>query len=158
MPVAQTEILIQAPIEKVWAAMTNLAGYPQWNSFVRKVESDDGAALGSTLRLFVFFHHGKTVESVERITRLEPPQRLASGATLEYEFLGPLSTFCLVRGKRLQTLEAIDAQTARYFTYEICTECSPVSCRIHAVQKGFETHTPLISNGSVRWLRPPSFH
>lgn len=143
MPVAQTAILIQAPIEKVWAAMTDLAGYPQWNSFVRKVESDGGAALGSTLRLLVFFHHGKTVESVERITRLEPPQRLASGvvtATLEYEFLGPLSTFYLVRGKRLQTLEAIDAATTRYFTYERLHGLLAGFAPIHAVQKGFEAH------------------
>lgn len=143
MPVAQAEILIEAPVERVWSAMTQFGEYPKWNSFIRKIESREGAVLGATLTLFVHFYNGKSVQSVEAITRLEPPQRAASGvtaATLEYEFLGPLSTLYLVRGKRLQTLEAIDAKTTRYCTHERLHGLLAGLAPIKAVQKGFETH------------------
>lgn len=33
-----TEILINAPIEKIWATLTDLQAYAEWNPFIRKVE------------------------------------------------------------------------------------------------------------------------
>ena len=36
----QTEILINAPIEKVWAILTDLHAYAEWNPFIRKIEGN----------------------------------------------------------------------------------------------------------------------
>jgi hypothetical protein len=34
----KTEILIKAPIEKVWSALTDFSNYSTWNPFIRKIE------------------------------------------------------------------------------------------------------------------------
>lgn len=145
MSVAQSEILIDAPIERVWSAMTRFDEYPKWNSFVRKIDAPTypGVTIGAQLALHVHFANGKEVLSVEAITRFEPPQRAASGAltaTLEYEFLGWLSTLYLVRGRRIQTLEAVSPTTTRYFTYERLRGLLAGAAPIGLVQKGFDTH------------------
>ena len=122
--------------------MSNFHDYSSWNSFVRKIEVDK-IAVGGIVRLFVHFYNGKTVESVEGITRLEAPSPAANGvmtANLEYEFLGPLKTFYIVRGKRLQTIEAIDNNTTRYVTHERLYGLLAMFAPIVAVQKGFDTH------------------
>ncbi len=146
MPVAQSEISIEAPIEQVWSAIVRFDAYPQWNSFVRKIDAPTypGVTVGAQLALHVHFANGKEVVSVEAITRFEPPQHgAASGtltATLEYEFLGPLSTLYLVRGRRIQTLEAISPTTTRYFTHERLRGLLASAAPIGLVQKGFEAH------------------
>lgn len=142
MPTAHTEITINAPIEKVWEIMSNFENYSSWNSFIQKIAVDK-IAVGGVVSLFVHFYNGKFVKSVEGITRLEAPARSTNGlmtANLEYEFLGPISTFYLVRGKRLQTIEAIDSKTTRYITHERLYGLLSFLSPIAAVQKGFETH------------------
>jgi hypothetical protein len=34
----KTEILIQAPVSKVWKVLTHIQEYPNWNSFIKKLE------------------------------------------------------------------------------------------------------------------------
>jgi len=34
----KTEILIQAPVSKVWKVLTHTQEYPNWNSFIKKLE------------------------------------------------------------------------------------------------------------------------
>ncbi|MEO0337838.1 MAG: SRPBCC domain-containing protein [Bacteroidota bacterium] len=35
----KTEILINAPVEKVWEVLTAFANYPEWNPFIRKINN-----------------------------------------------------------------------------------------------------------------------
>jgi len=48
----QTEIIIDAPKEKVWAVLTNFERFPQWNPFVIKLtgKPQAGARLEATLQ------------------------------------------------------------------------------------------------------------
>lgn len=46
-----TEILLPAPPDRVWGALTDFAAFPQWNPLV--MESDGAAAPGARLRLLV---------------------------------------------------------------------------------------------------------
>ena len=34
----KTEILIKAPIEKIWAVLVDFSNYSEWNPFIRKIE------------------------------------------------------------------------------------------------------------------------
>ena len=35
-----TEIIIEAPVEKVWKVLANFKDYPQWNPFIIEIEGD----------------------------------------------------------------------------------------------------------------------
>ena len=39
----KTEILINAPIEKIWAVLTNVTYYPSWNPFITNIDGDTAA-------------------------------------------------------------------------------------------------------------------
>jgi uncharacterized protein YndB with AHSA1/START domain len=47
---ARKEIIIDAPIEKVWEVLTNLAGWPQWQPDITTVKLDGAVAVGSVFR------------------------------------------------------------------------------------------------------------
>jgi uncharacterized protein YndB with AHSA1/START domain len=36
----KTEILINAPIEKIWAVLTDVSYYSSWNPFITKIDGD----------------------------------------------------------------------------------------------------------------------
>ncbi len=144
MPSASTEILIHAPIDRVWTAMTDIKGYQNWNPFVEKIECASlPPAVGSDLTLHVRFANGKKVTTIERITRLNPPASDPDGqlrATLEYRFLGILANLNMVRGSRPQIIEQVDANTTRYRTSETLSGWLSWAAPIKLVQDGFERH------------------
>ena len=42
-PVAEASVTIEAPIDVVWAVMTDVARYREWNPFIVEVGLRDGA-------------------------------------------------------------------------------------------------------------------
>jgi uncharacterized protein YndB with AHSA1/START domain len=46
-----TETVIHAPAEKIWALLTDAAGWPSWNTTVDRVEGS--IALGERIKVFV---------------------------------------------------------------------------------------------------------
>jgi hypothetical protein len=46
----QTEVVIDAPAERVWSVLMDFAAYPEWNPFIRSIEGR--AEVGQTLRFF----------------------------------------------------------------------------------------------------------
>jgi uncharacterized protein YndB with AHSA1/START domain len=46
------EIVIDAPPERVWAAVTDFAAYPEWNPFIRRISGElrEGARLEVRIR------------------------------------------------------------------------------------------------------------
>jgi len=47
----ETSILIHAPIEKVWATLTNFQEYGNWNPFIKSVKGDP--AKGNQIEVFI---------------------------------------------------------------------------------------------------------
>ena len=139
---AHSEILIQAPIDTVWSVMLDTDRYPQWNPFVEQIDcADNPPKPGSDLTLHVRFGNGKRVKTWERISRLEAPGTTRPGfAALEYVFLGIFHNLNMVRGGRLQTLEAVDARTTRYISHEDLTGWLAWLAPIKQVQDGFDRH------------------
>ena len=144
MAVAQTEIVINAPIATVWAVMLDIGRYPEWNPFVVKIDCDVAQPqVGTDFILNVQFKDArKVIKTLERVSQLQAPVTRdgAERALLEYEFLGPLHTLNLVRGKRQQMLESLPGGKTRYRTYERLHGLLAWAAPIAKVQDGFERH------------------
>jgi len=137
---AEATAAIEAPLEVVWAVMLDLDAYPEWNPFVVRVDGPAGrpAAVGDELVLHVRWASGRGVSTHERISRLDPP--VDGRAVLEYDFGGPLAALGLVRGRRLQEVEAAAPGTTRYRTAERLHGLLAFAAPIGRVQDGFERH------------------
>jgi len=137
---AEASATIEAPPEVVWAVMLDLAAYPAWNPFVVRVDgpADRLAAVGDELVLHVRWANGRGVTTSERITRLDPPDGGRAG-TLEYDFGGPLARLGLVRGRRLQQVEASPGGST-YRTSERLHGLLAFAAPIGRVRDGFERH------------------
>jgi Polyketide cyclase / dehydrase and lipid transport len=139
MPTASAEVRIAAPIELVWDVMLDTDAYGEWNPFIVRVERLAGRPpeAGDDLRLHVRWRDGGSVTTVERISALEPPTD--GRALLEYDFLGPLATLRLVRGRRRQALDVAGDVTV-YRTAETLHGLLARAAPIGRVQDGFERH------------------
>ncbi|HSW12665.1 MAG TPA: SRPBCC domain-containing protein [Solimonas sp.] len=136
---AEAEIVIDAPIERVWATMVDIRHYPEWNPFVTQIDcAVADPQVGSDFILHVAFKGGQKVKTLERVSRLEPPSD--GKALLEYQFLGPLHTLNLVRGKRQQYLQSLPDGRTRYRTTERLTGLLSFAAPIAKVLDGFERH------------------
>lgn len=62
-----------APVEGVWAILSDLPGYSSWNPFTRRMEA--ALVVGSRIRMRVDLGW-ITVTQVETIRAVEPPSRL----------------------------------------------------------------------------------
>jgi len=144
MAYAEADVIIHAPIERVWQTMLETDRYGEWNPFITRIDTPAGGPrVGADLILHVQFSNGMRAKTRERITRLEPPAPGDDGvvrAHLQYVFLGPLHTLFLVRGQRPQIVEALDAGRCRYHTSEKLTGLLAGLAPIRQVQDGFARH------------------
>ena len=76
----KTEIVIQAPAERVWAEMTDFASFPDWNPFVR--EASGRLAVGEQLKIKLALDRGFKMTFKPRVTVVEPNRELRWLATL----------------------------------------------------------------------------
>lgn len=145
MPVAEASVTIDAPIDVVWQVMLDIAAYDEWNPFIYHIDGprDRPPAVGDDLGLHVRWHTGGTVQTTERITRLEPPSTTAgvSRAELEYDFLGPLAGLHLVQGRRQQTLTQTEGGPTGYHTREHLHGLLAWATPIGRVREGFARHS-----------------
>jgi hypothetical protein len=96
-----TRIDIRSRPEVVWKLLTDLAGYPIWNTTVEKAEGT--ISLGSKVTIFAKLAPGKAFPV--KVTTLEPPRKMVwtGGAPLKFVFKGE-RTF-LVTPKTTDTVE-----------------------------------------------------
>lgn len=88
----KSETWIQAPPDKVWDVLVDLASWPQWDPFCEKIEGRIG--LGQSLRAFSTLSPGRAFPV--RVETFSPPQRMVWVGGM------PLGLF---RGERRFTLE-----------------------------------------------------
>lgn len=104
----EAETTIDAPAQRVWAVLTDLERYGEWNRFVPAM-TVPALGVGATLRMDVQLCPRWRVISVETVTVVEPLRRLA------WRTRAPA---WLLRGERFQTLEPAAGERTRYHTVE----------------------------------------
>jgi hypothetical protein len=70
----RASIDIAAPAQAVWAVLTDLAAYPQWNPFI--VRADGTMAVGETLSLVMQPVGARRTTVRPRVLEVEPGRRL----------------------------------------------------------------------------------
>jgi hypothetical protein len=153
-PFAETSI--DAPIDAVWAVMTDTQRYPEWNPFVREIECAQPPVVGTPIRLHVAFASGKQVVSPERITVLEPPydDDGTRRATLAYVFEGWPARLGLVRGTRWQRLSQSPGGPTRYETVEEFSGPLVPLAGPARVEDGFRRHAAALKQRAEELSRP----
>lgn len=147
---AQAEIIIDAPIARVWDVMMDLDRYAEWNPFTPRVECERPPRVGSPIRLHVRWADGKSLVSPEKIVRIDPPAPDADGrmrAAYGYNFATLLARLNLVRSERLQILEALAPERTRYLTTIKLTGALASRVPIAQILDGFERQAA----GLKRW-------
>lgn len=102
----ESTIIINAPLEKVWAVLSNFDNYHKWNPFTPKIEVEN--EIGSTVGLQVRLNPKSTKTILQKETLLvwEEGKRLEWG----------IQNSWFVRTVRIQSLKAIDENTTEYYT------------------------------------------
>lgn len=99
---------IDAPLDVVWAVMTDTADYGAWNPFVQRVETPQPPTVGNPIVLHVTWANGRRNRSPERITVLDAPTTDpvtgTTTAVMSYAYEGLPSKLGLVRSVRHQRL------------------------------------------------------
>ena len=103
-----TEIEIQAPEERVWQLLTDLARFPEWNPFLRRAEGK----LAKGGRLMVYMKPSGSFGMTMRptIIRLDPPHEL--------RWLGHLLVPGLFDGEHAFVIEPLAPGRVRFIQRE----------------------------------------
>jgi hypothetical protein len=109
MAVVRAEVEIEAPVERVWQTLTDLAHYSDWNPFTPRVESS--LEPGTAVHLHVRLRRERLAHRVEFVTAIEPPTRLCWGAQI-----GARS---LLTAERCQVLTRLAGGRTRYVTEDV---------------------------------------
>jgi hypothetical protein len=114
---AETAIEIDAAIDRVWALVTGLDEYAEWNPFIVRVDvAPEGIVAGAPIRLHVRWPSGGGVISRERVTRVEPPSAVSPlrTALFAYAYDALPAKLRLVCAERVQRLEQSASGPTRY--------------------------------------------
>jgi hypothetical protein len=113
-------VSIDAPLDRVWEVMTDVAAYGEWNPFVYRVECPTPPRPGDALVLHVRWANGRSSVSPERISMMEPPYQDDGirRAALAYVYEGLPARVGLVRGVRHQRLSQAVGGATVYETVE----------------------------------------
>lgn len=101
----ETSIDIDAPLDRVWAALVDFDRYPEWNPLTVKVRGEPRE--GETVRLTVHLG-GQRMKRTHRVSR-------ADGTALCWTIEGPQ---WLMHGERCQTLTDLGDGRTRYANRE----------------------------------------
>ena len=125
----QTEIIINAPAEKVWAILTDFAAYTAWNPFIKKLEGKP--VVGETLR--VELNNGKGTSVFTPTVKIVDTNRA-------FEWLGklPLGMFS---GQHYFRIESISTTQVKFIHGE---EFSGWLSGLILKQIGEQTHKSFI--------------
>jgi uncharacterized protein YndB with AHSA1/START domain len=97
------QVIFEAPIERVWDAITDFDNYGKWNEFCPKVKSDFRVGGGITMYAKMFPNR-KPTSQTERFFEITPPKKLRYG--INYGFL--------LRTDRIQRLFKLSNGNTQY--------------------------------------------
>jgi len=100
--------LIAASPESIWEVLVDLEGYERWNTFTPTVRSTLG--IGAPVHLDVVLGTRRRTRSVNHVEVIEAPHRIVWSSILLHGRL--------LRTRRTQTVEGIEAGRSRYTTTE----------------------------------------
>ena len=103
MKTLQTEIVINAPAEKVWSILTDFEKFPQWNPFILKVEGT--AKVNSRLRVELKNGNGVSVFK---------PNVLVAEKNKAFEWLGSLPIPGLFNGQHYFRIETLSQTQVKF--------------------------------------------
>lgn len=132
MGTVRAEIEIDAPAERIFDILTDLASYSEWNPFTPRVEST--LRPGDPVHLYVRLRSERLSHRVEYVSRNERPSHLCWGMTMVAAFL--------LRAERCQTLTRIDERRTRFVNEDVFSGwLEPLVMRFFgaAMQRGFES-------------------
>lgn len=93
-----TEIVIDQPLKNVWQALTDFEKYPQWNSFLTKVDGE--LRVGSRLKV--------CATPPRSVSRVFYPVILSVNEGHEFRWLGQLFLPGILDGEHIFTLKVLD--------------------------------------------------
>lgn len=137
---AEAAVSIDAPIEVVWAVVTDLAAYPSWDPFIAAAQGT--AAVGEEIILGVRLTTGRQLTLRAKVGRRVAPTRMGSALTavLEYDLVGALASTNTVRSRRRHLLrQAADGVTA-YRVEEWFRGAVALGVPVAKVQAAFRAH------------------
>lgn len=100
----RTEIVVEAPAERVWSVLTGFGAYPQWNPFIR--EAEGAIQEGSRLRVRIAPPGGRSMTFTPTVTHV------ASGQSLRW--LGRLFVPKLFDGEHVFEIEPLGGRRVRF--------------------------------------------
>jgi uncharacterized membrane protein len=71
----ESSLLVDAPGDKVWGVVSNVAAWPRWLPTISRIDALDGPELGLGFRFVV--HQPKLKPATWKITQLDPPRLFA---------------------------------------------------------------------------------
>jgi len=150
MPTARpgATVSIDAPLETVWAVMTDIDAYGEWNPFLFRAECPTPPRPGDPIVLHVRWRNGRTTRSPERISVVEPPydDGDARRATLAYVYEGWPARIGLVRGTRHQRLHQVPGGPTVYDTVEEFSGPLVALAGPERVADGFRRHAEALKS------------
>ena len=136
---------IDAPIETVWAHLTETDQYAAWNPFIVEVRADGPATTpGRLLRFRVEWPGGGSARSKERVVSAQPPTTGSDGmsrAEWIYDFTGFLAAIGCVRARRIQRLTQLPGGPTRYESAETFSGVFSRFVPFDDIQAGFDAQT-----------------
>lgn len=127
----RAEVEIEAPAERIFPILTDLAAYPEWNPFTPRVESS--LRPGEPIHLHVRLRGPRLSHRVEQVSANEPPARLC--------WRMKLGASWLLAGERCQELTPLGPGRTRYRNEEIFRGClAPLVSWLYGsiLQRGFD--------------------
>ena len=124
------KVTINAPAERVWAVLTNLERYPDWNPFTFQVLGT--LETGRPVELHVRMGKRGDTVSTETVQAIEPGRMLSWGMTMG------MAVF--LKARRDQQLQRIDDHTCSYQTWDAFSGLlTPIVVALYGrdIQQGF---------------------
>ncbi len=140
----ETDIVIQAPPEKVWQVLTTFENHSGWNPFIQTISG--GKKAGKRLKVSVNLPKGKTITFYPEVLKYEPNR--------EFRWKGKLGMYGIFDGEHYFILEKLDGNVTKFIHGEKFSGILVfmMGGTIENLRSGFETMNAAIKKECERKL------